>query len=114
MMYDECYAEHDWSKPENLEGDIWQVVCRRCGEVEQEFLFLEFWKRKTMTVCGKIYKALKAWGNIAKCMECGTIIFDAPLILWSQKDNSKAVTFCFICVKRLGILDKLMRKRKEK
>lgn len=110
-FFEECYeGEHDWGAPEDLGNDIWKVTCRHCGEEQQEFLFVEYWKRKTMTILGKTYSALKAWGNISKCSECGKPIFDCPLILWDSNDESKALTFCWTCVERLGILDVLMKK----
>lgn len=108
-FYEECYeGEHVWGEPEDLGNNIWQVTCKRCGEQLQEILILEYWKRKTITVLGKTYPALKAWGNISKCSECGKVIFDVPLILWSSNDTSKALTFCWKCAEQLGILEQLV------
>jgi len=109
-IFEECYeGEHDWGKPEYLGDDIWQVTCLRCGEQNQEVLIVQYWKHKTITIKGKTYPALKAWGNISKCSECGTPIFDVPLILWDTIDTSKAVTFCWTCVERLNLLERLKK-----
>ena len=109
---EECYeGEHDWGAPENLGNDVWRVICRRCGEEWKDILIVEYWKRKTMTVAGKTYKALQGWGNLASCSECGQPIFDVPLILWDSNDESKALTFCWNCAERLGILDSLKVRR---
>jgi len=102
---EECYeGEHDWGEPENVEGDVWRITCKRCGEEVEEVLIVEYWKRKTMRIKGKTYKALKAWGNISLCSECGKVIFDVPLIVWDEKDKSKAVTFHFECAEKLGMI----------
>ena len=111
-LSEDCYeGEHDWGEPEGLGNDVWRVTCRRCGEQVEEFLFVEYWKHKTFTIMGKTYPALKAWGNISKCSECGRIIFDCPLILWDEKDTSKALTFCWKCAEQLGILERLTVRR---
>ena len=105
---EECYeGEHDWGKPEDLGDNIWRVTCKRCSETIEELVIVEYWKRKTMTIKGKKYPAIKAWGNISLCSECGSPIFDVPLILWDRQDTSKAVTFCWLCVERLGLLEAL-------
>jgi len=108
-MSEECYeGEHDWGEPEDLGNDVWRVTCKRCGEKEEEILLIEYWKHKTITIAGKTYPALKAWGNIARCSECGKVIFDVPLILWDSNDTSKAVTFHFECASKLGILEMMV------
>jgi len=89
------YSEHNWGEPEDLGHDVWRVTCKRCGEEQEEILIIKYWKKKTITILGKTYPALKAWGNISKCSECGKIIFDVPLILWDKDDTSKALTFSF-------------------
>ena len=108
---EECYeGEHDWDEPQDLGNNIFKVTCKRCGEELEEVLIVEYWKKKTMTILGKTYPALKAWGNISKCSECGKIIFDVPLILWDSNDTSKALTFCFKCAEKLGILNLMMKR----
>lgn len=106
-----CEIGHEWGKPEELGDDWWRVTCKRCGETLEELVYLEDWKRKTMTILGKKYPALKAWGNVSRCSECNIPIFDVPLILWSEKDTNKALTFYWTCVEKLGILHQ-MRVRK--
>jgi len=107
-LSEECYeGYHDWGTPENLGDNLWRVICRRCGEEWEEYAEVEYWKRKTMTVRGKAYPAVKAWTDIALCSECGIPIFDVPLILSSSEDTTKALIFCWPCANKLGILDLL-------
>ena len=111
-FFEECYeGEHAWGEPEDLGNHVWRVTCKRCGEEREEILMVEYWKRKTMTVLGREYRALKAWGNISLCSNCDKPIFDVPLILWDSNDKSKALTFHWDCAKELGILDLLTGKR---
>lgn len=111
---EECYeGEHDWGEPEDIGNNIWRVKCKRCGEEDEEILFVKYWKRKTITVAGKTYPSLKAWGNISKCSECGKVIFDVPLILWDAKDPSAALTFHWKCAEKLGILKLLITPEEE-
>jgi len=109
--YEYCEHEDDreelWEYKEiDKELKIWQRTCLKCGEVEEEVLIVEYWSRKFMTVGGKQYRALKAWGNISLCSECGEVVWH-PLILWDSQDPSKALTFHFRCAETLGILDSL-------
>ena len=109
-FFEECYeGEHDWGEPEDIGNDIWRVTCKRCGEEWEELLIVEYWKRKTITILGKKYPALKAWANISLCSECGKPIFHVPLILWDTDDKSKALTFHWVCAEKLGILKMLAR-----
>jgi len=110
---EECYeGEHSWGEPEDLGNDIWRVTCKSCGEEVEEVLVVKYWKNKTITISGKTYRALKAWGNISRCSECGKVIFEVPLILWDKEDASKALTFHFECAEKLGILKNLKVLRK--
>jgi len=105
-FFEECYeGEHDWGKPEDLGENVWRVTCKRCGETLEELVIVEYWKRKTVTIVGKTYPALKGWGNVSKCSECGIPVFEVPCILWDSHDPSKALTFCWKCAKILGILN---------
>jgi hypothetical protein len=90
---------------------IWQRTCLKCGEVEEEVLIVEYWPDKFITIHGKQYRALKLWGNISVCSECGEVVWH-PLILWDSKDTSKAVTFHFRCAEQLGILDDIVQAAK--
>jgi len=102
---EECYeGYHKWGEPEDLGDNLWRVTCKRCGFTETEFLFVEYWERKSVTILGKKYRALKAWGNISLCSECRKPIFDVPLILWDAEDESKAVTFHLKCAEKIGLL----------
>jgi len=104
------YCEHEdneelWEYKEvDGKNKVWQRKCLKCGETEEEFLFVEYWQDKFITILGKPYKALKAWGNISLCSECGEVVWH-PLILWDSKDTSKALTFHFGCAKKIGILE---------
>ena len=112
-FFEECYeGEHDWGEPEDLGNDIWRVKCKRCGEELEELLIVEYWKRKTITILGRKYRALKAWGNISLCSDCGKPIFDVPLILWDSGDKSKAVTFHWSCAEKLGILGSISQQER--
>jgi len=110
-FHEECYeGEHNWGEPEDLGNNVWRLTCKRCGEEREEYVIVKYWKRKTITFRGKKYRALKAWGNISLCSECGKPIFDVPLILWDSKDTTKALTFHWECAEKLGILDLLTKK----
>jgi len=106
--FDECldvYGDHDWTEPEVVEINGEKIArrkCKRCGLVEEELLIVKYWKNKFIEVCGKKYKALKAWANVSICSECGKPVFE-PLILWDSKDTSKALTFHIECAKKIGI-----------
>lgn len=106
------YCEHEYNdelweyKLIDEKDKIWERTCLKCGLTEQEILIVEYWKHKFITIRGKKYPALKAWGDISECAECQEVVWQ-PLILWDENDTSKAVTFCWKCVKNLGILDKL-------
>jgi hypothetical protein len=88
---------------------VWQRRCLKCGETEEEALFVEYWRDKCIAIYGKQYRALKAWGNISVCSECGEVVWH-PLILWDSEDTSKALTFHFGCARKIGILNILMKK----
>ena len=107
-----CYEqglEHDFSEPKDMGGGVWRVKCRRCGLEEVEYLFVRYWPHRTITVQGKTYRALRAWGNISLCSECRKPIFDVPLILWNSVDPTAALTFHFDCAREIGTLDHLVR-----
>jgi len=105
------YGDHDWTEPKKVDEvngvPIYQRKCRCCGLVEEEPLVVEFWEDKFIEIGGKKYKALKAWGNISICAECGKVIMDIPLIIWDEKDKTKALTFHFECAEKIGLLKKL-------
>jgi len=107
--YDE-YCEHEdreelWEYKEvNKKLKIWRRTCLKCGTTEEEILIVKYWKDKFITIRGKQYRALKAWGNISVCSECGKVVWH-PIILWDFKDTSKAITFHQQCAERLGIFD---------
>jgi hypothetical protein len=113
------YCEHEdnenlWEYTEvDEKNKIWQRKCLKCGETEEEVLLVEYWPDKYMVIrigqVTKLYKALKAWGNISRCSECGEVVWH-PLILWDSKDTSKALTFHFGCAEKVGILDLLIKK----
>lgn len=121
------WCDHDghW-KIVKLSDTVYEGHCELCGLVTTEILHFEYWTERDkedpyITIDQKKYRALKAWGNIAPCSECGQIFFETPLILWSSKDPSKAILFCPNCGER--ILEKAnfktlgyipMRKQKEK
>jgi len=118
-MEDYEYCEHEdkeelWEYKEvDKEHKIWKRTCLKCGEEEEEVLIVEYWPDKFITIRGKQYKALKAWGNISLCSECGEVVWH-PLILWDSQDSSKAVTFHFHCAEKLGILDAIARSPQRK
>lgn len=101
---DEEFCDHEWGEPEKVSEEIWRCKCKKCGFEQEEALFQQFWPRKTIKIKGKAYRALKRWGNISQCVECGKVIFDVPLILWDKKDPSKAVSFCWKCVEKLELI----------
>lgn len=119
--YELMHGDHDWTEPEIVD-EIWtepdksdktpiyQRKCRCCGLVQEEPLIVEYWEDKFIEIAGKRYKALKAWGNISVCAECGRVIMDIPLILWDAKDRTMAVTFHFECAEKLGILSMLTKR----
>jgi len=108
------YCEHEvhdelWEYQEvDKEHNIWQRKCLKCGAVEEEILIVEYWPDKFIIIHGKKFKALRKWGNISLCSECGEVVWE-PLILWDSKDTSKALTFHFRCAEKLGILDDIVR-----
>jgi len=108
-FYESDFCEHDFGEPEDLGDNVWRVKCKICGFEEEEVLFVEYWIDKTITVVGKIYHALKSWGNISLCSECEKPIFNVPLILWDSEDPSKALTFHFKCAEELKILKLLVK-----
>lgn len=101
--------EHDFGEPEDMGDCIWRVKCRRCGLEEKEYLFVRYWTNRTMTVQGKTYRALRAWGNISLCSECKKPIFDVPLIIWDSNDPTVAITFHFDCATEIGTLNHIVR-----
>ena len=105
------YGDHDWTEPEKVDEvdgiPIYQRKCRCCGLVEEEPLVVEFWEDKFIEIAGKKYRALKSWGNISICCECGKVIMDVPLVIWDERDKTKALTFHFECAKKSGLLEKL-------
>lgn len=97
------FCEHDWEIIK-LSPTVYEGHCKKCGLVQTEILHVEYWHENQkadpyIRVHGKRYRALKSWGNIAPCSECGKIFFEVPLILWSSKDPSKAIVFCPECSK---------------
>ena len=102
------FCDHEWSEPKSVGNATWYVQCQKCGMEQQEVLIEEFWEDKFITIKGKRYRALKAWGNITRCAECGKVSFDVPLILWSKEDPSKAITFCWKCVEKLELMNSIL------
>ena len=49
--------------------------------------------------------------NKAPCAECGKMVCDIPLIVWSQ-DRAMEVHFCMPCAKRIGILEHILKQKK--
>lgn len=100
----EC--EHEFNdelwKTEKVGEDTYRRTCTQCGFTEEELLIIEYWKDKTITLRGKTYKALKGWGNIGLCSDCGKVVW-SPIILWDEKDPSKAVLFHLKCARKLGL-----------
>jgi len=109
---DDGCCEHEdkeelWEYKEvDVKHKIWRRTCLKCGATEEEALMVEYWKDKFIMIRGKLYPALKAWGNISRCSECGEVVWQ-PIILWDSKDTSKAVTFHQRCAEKIGIFDSL-------
>lgn len=59
-----------------------------------------------MQLNGKIYPGYSSVLNKAPCMECGKMVLDIPLIMWSN-DRLFEVHFCFPCARSNGILDRI-------
>lgn len=99
------WCDHEW-KVVKLSENLYEGHCKKCGLVTTEVLHFEYWTKKDkenpyITIGGKKYPALKGWGNIAPCSECGNVFFEVPLILWADKDPSKAIVFCPKCAERI-------------
>jgi len=116
--YEAMYGEHDWDEPKSVdkieidgeEVELYARKCRVCGLTEEEPLIEEHWEDRYIEILGKKYRALKSWGNISRCAECGKVIMDIPLILWYENDDGEtdaAVTFHFECAEKAGILELL-------
>jgi len=110
------YGDHDWTEPEKVDEigtepdksdltPIYRRKCRSCGLVEEEPLIVEYWEDKYIELFGKKYKALRSWGNISVCSECGKVIMNVPLILWDEEDQSKALTFHIECAEKIGLFE---------
>jgi len=107
----ECCEHEDneelWEYKEvDKKHKIWVRTCLKCGTTEEEALLVKYWKDKFIMIRGKRYQALKAWGNISLCSECGDIVWH-PIILWDSSDSSKAVTFHQRCAEKIGLFDSL-------
>ena len=110
------YCEHQWSIVK-LSPTVFEGHCLKCGLTTTEILHVEYWHENQkedpfIRIGEKKYRALKSWGNIAPCSECGKIFFDCPLIVWSSEDTSKAIVFCPKCGET--VLDPVLKARKEK
>lgn len=95
------HCEHEWTITK-LSATVYEGHCDKCGLVQTEILHVEYWHENQkenpfIRIGGKKYRALKSWGNIAPCSECGNIFFEVPLIVWSDEDQSKAIVFCPKC-----------------
>jgi len=116
-LYDEqVYCEHQWSIAK-LSPTVFEGHCEKCGLTTTQVLNYEYWHENQkedpfIRVGGRRYRALKSWGNIAPCSECGKVFFEVPLIIWSEKDPSKAIVFCPNCAE--GIISPVLKARKEK
>lgn len=102
------WCDHKWTVVQ-LSEKLYEGHCQNCGLVKTEVLTFAYWAGKDkedafIVLAGKKYRALKAWGNIAPCSECGKVFFEVPLILWDMKDPSKAIVFCDSCASRLQAL----------
>lgn len=107
--YEYCAHEEneEWEyKETDKKYKVWTRTCLKCGTTEEEALIVKYWKDKFIVLRGKKYRALKAWGNISLCSECGEVVWH-PIILWDSKDTSKAITFHKKCAENLGIFDSL-------
>lgn len=113
-MSDYEYCEHEdreelWEYNEiDKKHKVWQRKCLKCGFTEEEVLMVDYWLDKFVFFRGKQYPALKAWGNISLCSECGAVVWE-PIMLWDAEDPSKALTFHFRCFTDLGALDSLKK-----
>jgi len=102
------WCDHKWTVVK-LKDNIYEGHCEQCGLVTTEVLIFEYWTEKDkenpfIVLGGKKYRALKGWGNIAPCSECGKVFFEIPLILWAKNDPSKAIVFCDSCGSRIQAL----------
>lgn len=100
---DDC--QHVW-KIKKVSATVYEGKCETCGLTRTEVLHLEYWhvnqkEDPYIRIGGKRYRALKGWSNIAPCSDCGNIFFEGPIILWSDKDHSKAIVFCPECGERI-------------
>lgn len=98
-------CEHEW-KITYVPPSLYEGECQKCGLQVSEILHLEYWHKNQkedpfIRIHGKKYRALKAWGNIAPCAECGKIFFEVPLIVWDDNDRSKAIVFCGKCTEQV-------------
>lgn len=99
------YCEHEWTIVK-LSPTVYEGHCEKCGLVTTEILHVKYWHENEkedpyIRIRGKQYRALKAWGNIAPCAECGKIFFEIPLIVWDCQDRSKAIVFCGKCTEQI-------------
>lgn len=98
-------CQHEW-KIVKLSPIAFEGHCEKCGLVTTEILNVIYWHENQkenpfIRIAGKRYRALKLWGTIAPCSDCGKIFFEVPLILWSKEDPSKAIVFCPDCAERI-------------
>lgn len=106
------YCEHEdnedlWECKEiDPKHKVWQRTCRKCGDIEQEGLWVEYWKDKFIVLKGKQYRALKSWSTISVCSECEKVVWH-PTILWDSKDPSKAITLHQRCAEKIGLFENL-------
>lgn len=116
-LYDpQEHCEHEWTILK-LSATVYEGKCERCGLTTTEILHVEYWHENQkedpfIRIAGKKYRALKSWGNIAPCSECGKIFFECPLIVWSEEDHDKALVFCPKCGE--SVLAPVLKARKEK
>lgn len=117
-------CQHKWTITK-VSATVFEGHCEKCDLTTTEILHVEYWHENQkedpfIRIGGKRYRALKSWGNIAPCSQCGKIFFECPLILWAEEDPSKALVFCPKCgeivlegsVKDAGHI--ILNKQKEK
>ena len=95
------HCDHEWTIVK-ISETVCKGRCKKCGLFRTEILHVQYWHENQkenpfIRIGGKKYRALKSWGNIAPCSECGKIFFEVPLIVWSDEDQSKAIVFCPKC-----------------